>query len=78
MTFSYKDGSGTLIEHLADSGCTSRSAASALGLLAPELTARQVTDRHMAAVFRLDLYKTQEEIDAGTPLCQRQRLFHHV
>ena len=64
LTFSYKDGSGTLIEHLVDSGCTSRSAASALGLLAPELTARQVADRHMAAVFRLDLYKTQEEIDA--------------
>ena len=58
LTFSYKDGSGTLIEHLVDSGCTSRSAASALGLLAPELTARQVADRHMAAVFRLDLYKT--------------------
>ena len=56
LTFSYKDGSGTLIEHLVDSGCTSRSAASALGLLAPELTARQVADRHMAAVFRLDLY----------------------
>lgn len=75
LTFSYKDGSGTLIEHLVDSGCTSRSAASALGLLAPELTARQVADRHMAAVFRLDLYKTQEEIDAGTPSANASGFF---
>ena len=75
LTFSYKDGSGPLIEHLVDSGCTSRSAASALGLLAPELTARQVADRHMAAVFRLDLYKTQEEIDAGTPSANASGFF---
>ena len=48
---------------------------SALGLLAPELTARQVADRHMAAVFRLDLYKTQDEIDAGTPSANASGFF---
>lgn len=75
LTFSYKDGSATVIEHLVDSGCVSRSTASALGLLAPELTARQMADQHMAAVFRLDLYDKQEEIDAGTPSANASGFF---
>ena len=74
LTFSYKVGSGTLIEHLVDSGCTSRSAASALGLLAPELTARQVADRRLPSGSLQDPGGDRRR-DA---LCQRQRLFHHV
>ena len=67
LTFSYKDNSGTVISHLVDSGVCTRAAASALGLLDRELTARQVADRHTAAVFCLDKYDTQQEIDEKTP-----------
>ena len=67
LTFSYKDGSGTVIIHLVTGGTVSRATANALGLLTPELTARQLADRHMAAMFRLDSYEKQEEIDADEP-----------
>ena len=67
LTFSYKDGSATVAERMVERGAASRAAVSALGLLEPELTARQVADRHAAAVFCLDKYDTQEEIDEGTP-----------
>ena len=67
LTFSYKDGSGTVISHLVTGGTVSRATANALGLLTPELTARQLADRHMAAMFRLDSYEKQEEIDADEP-----------
>lgn len=66
LTFSCKDGSGTVIQRLIDRGACSRSAASALGLLDKELSTREIADRHMAAVFCLDLYDTQEDLDAGT------------
>ena len=67
LTFSYKDGSATVAERLVERGAASRDTVSALGLLDRELTARQVADRHMAAVFCLDEYDTQEEVDEGTP-----------
>ena len=67
LTFSYKDGSSTVAERLVERGAASRATVSALGLLDRELTARQVADRHAAAVFCLDKYDTQEEIDEGTP-----------
>ena len=67
LTFSYKDGSATVAERLVERGAASRAAVSALGLPNRELTARQVADRHTAAVFCLDKYDTQEEIDEGTP-----------
>ena len=59
LTFSYKDGSDTIISRLVNNGTVSRAAANALGLLDLELTARQAADRHMAAVFRLDCYEKQ-------------------
>ena len=67
LTFSYKDGSTTVAERLVERGAASQATVSALGLLDRELTARQVADRHMAAVFCLDEYDTQAEIDKGTP-----------
>jgi len=70
LTFSYKDGSGTVLERLIEKGLVSRATANALGLFTTELTARQVADRHLSAVFRLDNYHTQkaaelEESDAN-------------
>lgn len=67
LTFSYKDGSSTVIEQLVTSGTCTRAAANALGLLNEELTARQIADRHMAAVFCLDLYEDQSAIADQTP-----------
>ena len=67
LTFSYKDGTATVAERLVERGAVSRAAAGALGLLERELTARQVADRHMAAVFCLDEYDTQKELAEGTP-----------
>ena len=67
LTFSYKDGSATVAERLVARGTASQATVSALGLLDRELTARQVADRHMAAVFCLDEYDTQKEADEGTP-----------
>lgn len=63
LSFSYRDGSGTVLDRLMEKGLVSRAAANALGLLVPELTSRQVADRHMAAVFRLDSYSTQKAIN---------------
>ena len=57
LSFSYRDGSATVIGRLVSQGTVSRAAANALGLLTPALTARQVADRCAAAVFRL--YKRQ-------------------
>ena len=67
LTFSYKDGSATVAERLVARGAASQATVSALGLLDRELTARQVADRHTAAVFCLDEYDTQDEIDDGKP-----------
>lgn len=67
LTFSYKDGSATVAERLVARGAASQATVSALGLLDQELTARQVADRHLAAVFCLDEYDTQKEADEGTP-----------
>ena len=67
LIFSYKDEELTIIERLIQKGTCTRSAANALGLLDRELTAREAADRHMAAVFCLDLYKDQKTIDEKTP-----------
>ena len=67
LIFSYKDEDLTIIERLIQKGTCTRSAANALGLLDRELTAREAADRHMAAVFCLDLYKDQKTIDEKTP-----------
>lgn len=75
LTFSYQDGSGTVISRLIHSGTCTRAAANALGLLDRELTAREVADRHTAAVFCLDTYKTQKEIDAKEPSANASGFF---
>lgn len=75
LTFSYQDGSATVISRLIGSGTCPRATASALGLLTPELTAREVADRHMAAVFCLDTYDTQKEIDAKEPSANASGFF---
>ena len=75
LTFSYKDGSATVVERLVEQGAVSRATANALGLLTPELTARQAADRHMAAVFCLDTYETQKEIDAKEPSANASGFF---
>jgi len=67
LTFSYKDGSGTVIGRLVSGGSVSRASANALGLLTQTLTARQAADRSTAAVFQLNCYENQTYIDAGTP-----------
>lgn len=67
LTFSYKAETITVIEHLIAKGTCSRSAANALGLLDQKLTAREVADRHMAAVFCMDLYENQKDIDEKEP-----------
>ena len=75
LTFPCKDGSGTVAEHLVAQGAVSRATANALGLLTPELTARQAADRRMAAVFGLTLYDTQQEIDEATPSANASGFF---
>ena len=66
-TFPYQDGDGTPIRRLVEVGRCSRAAANALGLMTDELSARQVAERCMAAVFQLDGYKRPVEIDAQLP-----------
>lgn len=67
LLFSYKDKETTVIEKLIEAGVCSRYAANALGLLTKELSARQVADRHMAAVFCLDLYNSEDAKKDKTP-----------
>jgi len=75
LLFSYKDGSSTVIEKLIERGVCSRYAANALGLLNRELTARQLADRHMSAVFCLDLYNSQDAVEAKTPTSNASAFF---
>ena len=67
LFFSYKDGSETVIGRLVRQGNCSKAAASALGLLNKRLTARQIADRHMAAVFRIDAFRTIDQMYAELP-----------
>lgn len=67
LSFSYRDGSGTVLDRLIAEGCVSSSAANALGLLDVTLTARQVADRHMAAVFCLQGYADNDSVNLATP-----------
>ncbi len=59
LTFTCKDGK-TVIDRLIASGTCTRAAANALGLLTESLTARQIADRHTAAVFCLNGYNTDQ------------------
>lgn len=67
LTFSYKDGSATVIGRLVEQVPSTRAAANALGLLETALTARQVADRLTAAVFRMSFYEKQQQVDDGKP-----------
>lgn len=67
LTFSYRDGSGTMIQRLVERKPALRTAANALGLLDVTLTARQAADRLMPAVFCLDLYEKEKEIEKNRP-----------
>ncbi len=67
LFFSYKDGSETVIERLVRQGNCSKAAANALGLLNKQLTARQIADRHMAAVFCMDTFGTIDQMYAELP-----------
>ena len=57
----------TVIEHLVEQGVCTRSAANAMGLLNESLTARQIADRYMSAVFCLSSYHTDREVYENTP-----------
>ena len=67
LTFSYRDGSGTVIGRMVKQGAVTRSAVNALGLLTPTLTARQAADRYASAVFCLQVYESQEALRENTP-----------
>ena len=67
LIFPYREDGETVIGRLVERGACSRAVAHALGLLDGELTARQIADRYTAAVFCLDRYETQTQIDLGLP-----------
>ena len=75
LPFSYRDGSGTVMERLVANGVCSRTAANALGLLEERLTARQIADRHMAAVFCLSMFNDGLHHDAGVPSSRASGFF---
>ena len=65
LDFCYKGTDTTVLSRLLAEGACSAAAANALGLLNPELTARQVADRYLSAVFQLRLYETEEQVLDG-------------
>lgn len=75
LTAAYKDSTDTVISRLVSSGAVSSATANALGLTGGELTARQVADRYMAAVFQLDTYESQIYIDAQEPSANASGFF---
>lgn len=64
LPFPYANGNAA-VQHLVNKGFCSQSAANAFGLQGQELTARQVADHHMAAVFQLDIYYTDKAYRDG-------------
>ena len=75
LTFSYKDGSGSVVEKLISSGTCTRAAANALGLLNEELTARQAADRHTAAVFSLNGFDNDQDFVDKKPTHEASGFF---
>lgn len=65
----------TLIQRLVETGAVSRAGANALGFLRQELTARQAAEQCLAAVFRLDSYERQIEVDAQEPSANASGFF---
>lgn len=64
LTFSYKDGA-TAIQRLVDKGVCTQAAANALGLFDRELTAREIADRYMSAVFCIRSYDSEKQYRSG-------------
>ena len=75
LTFPYREDGETMIRHLADVRPETRTAANALGLLDTVLTARQAAERLMPAVFRLDVYRSKEDIREKTPAANSSGFF---
>lgn len=75
LTFPYKDGSGTVVSRLISRGVCTQAVASALGLLDRELTAREVADRYTSALFCLEVYETQKEINSKKPASNSSGFF---
>ena len=75
LPFTYHDGSSTVIARLVERGICNAAAANALGFFNPSLSARQIVDRHMSAVFTMVLYETQEEIQRGEPSADASGFF---
>lgn len=75
LSFSYKDGSATVISRLIDRGIVSRAAANALGFLSPVLTARQVAERYTAAAFHLAGYTQRIEWEIDMPMVDASGFF---
>lgn len=67
LTFRYKDSEETILSRLLDQGAVSRAAANAVGLLNPELSAREIADRCTAAVFQIDSYEKEESVKKNQP-----------
>lgn len=65
LDFAYKGTETTVLARLMEYGAVSSVSASALGLLTPELTARQIADRYLSAAFQLSLYETEEQVLDG-------------
>ena len=65
----------SLVRQLADSGAVSRAAVNALGLLEPTLTARQIADRHMSAVFQLNGFADEVQLKAEMPVSNASGFF---
>ncbi len=62
LLFAYPDGQ-SVVDRLTARGICTAPAVNALGLKNPELTARQVSDRHMSAVFSLVLYDAEDSLE---------------
>lgn len=75
LTFAYKGQETTVLDGMLAKGVCSAASANALGLLTPELTARQTADRYLSAVFQLDLYDSQEAVDQGEPSANASGFF---
>ena len=62
LDFCYWGTDTTVLDRLLELGVCTAASANALGLLTPELTARQVADRYLSAAFQLRLYETEEQV----------------
>ncbi|MBR4210942.1 MAG: serine protease, partial [Oscillibacter sp.] len=74
LLFAYPDGQAVIDRLVAREICAA-SAVNALGLKNPELTARQVSDRYMSAVFSLVLYDAEDSLDEDSAFADASGFF---